>query len=65
MAGYRLYFMDRDDHIKDAVELDCVDDDDAVRQAEDYRERGRMELWRRARVVMKFFPTGPGGPSGP
>jgi len=54
MAGYRLYFMDRAGHIRDAVDLECVDDDDAIRTAGGRADGRSMELWRRTRQVMVF-----------
>jgi hypothetical protein len=54
MADYRLYFMDAQDHIQDAVELDCADDREAVRKSQTLLDGREVELWRRARVVMRF-----------
>jgi len=54
MAGYRLYFMDRAGHIRDAVDLECIDDEDAIRKVADHADGHSMELWRRARRVMEF-----------
>jgi hypothetical protein len=67
MAGYRLYFMDKQDHITEAVELECEDDSHAIRQAEPYLDGREVELWRRARVVMRFPATDRAGnpPVGP
>jgi hypothetical protein len=58
MAGYRLYFVDDRDHIRDAVDLDGVDDADAIVKAEEHADGRGMELWRRARVVMRFAANG-------
>jgi hypothetical protein len=67
MAGYRLYFMDKQDHITEAVELECEDDSHAIRHAEPYLDGREVELWRRARVVMRFPATDRAGnpPVGP
>jgi hypothetical protein len=54
MAEYRLYFVDRFDHIRDAVELEGIDDAEAIRKAEKRSDGRKMELWRRARKVMTF-----------
>jgi hypothetical protein len=53
-VDYRLYFIDAKGHIKDAVELEGVDDADAIQKAEIHSDGREMELWRRTRVVMKF-----------
>jgi hypothetical protein len=57
MAGYRLYFMDEQDHIAQAIELECEDDLKAIRAAEQHLDGREVELWRRARVVMRFPST--------
>jgi hypothetical protein len=54
MPAYRLYFMDNHGHISRVVELDCLDDADALDAAEAHRDGQVMELWDRARVVKTF-----------
>jgi hypothetical protein len=54
MAGYRIYFLDENGRIRDAAELECKDDQEAVQLA-DARHDGRaMELWSGARIVQKM-----------
>jgi hypothetical protein len=61
MSDYRLYFLDKNDHIQRAVEILCDGDRTAVRLAEE-RAAGheRFELWQRARKV-KAWNLGPEG----
>lgn len=54
MTDYRLYFLDETGHIREALELDCRDDDEAITLAEARREGGPIELWQRSRVVRRF-----------
>ena len=54
MRGYRLYFFNRDDHIREAVELICPDDEDALRAIDTHRDGRAMELWCGARLVKRY-----------
>lgn len=54
MAGYRLYFLDRQNHFRDVVVLECRSDDDACSAAEDHRDGRAMELWLRDRLVRSW-----------
>lgn len=56
MADFRLYFLDKGDHIVEARNLECTDDDAAVRAVESLRDGRSMELWRRDRRI-RSFPT--------
>jgi hypothetical protein len=55
MRDYKLYGLDQDDRIRSAVDLQCDDDDDAIRLAESMLT-GPMELWQGARIVRRFYP---------
>ncbi len=59
---YRLYFLDRDDHIRHALNLECGDDAEAVELIEDHRDGRTMELWQGARRVARV--EGDGSPQG-
>ena len=48
---YRLYFLDRNDHIQSAIDLESADDDQALRLAHHQAEGAAMELWQGARKV--------------
>jgi hypothetical protein len=58
MCGYRLYFLDRDDHIHSAINLDCADDDQAVALAHEHHDGAPMELWQGARLVKRIEDPG-------
>jgi hypothetical protein len=51
MCGYRLYFLDRNGHIHSALNLECADDDHAIRLAREHGNGAPMELWQGARFV--------------
>ncbi|MDB5453517.1 MAG: hypothetical protein JWO33_2095 [Caulobacteraceae bacterium] len=51
MPAYRLYFLGDDGHIVSAVELDCVDDRQAISQAGAHADGRAVELWERARKI--------------
>jgi hypothetical protein len=54
MPGYRLYFFDDRGHIQRAIELDLKADDEALAQAEQYRDGRDLELWSGTRVVARL-----------
>ena len=56
MADFRLYFLNKRDHIVEARNRECEDDDAAVRAVEALRDSRAMELWRRDRRI-RSFPT--------
>jgi hypothetical protein len=53
---YRLYYLDLAGHIVDAADLDCEDDEHALREVERRRDGRAMELWRRAVLLGRFEP---------
>jgi len=53
---YRLYYLDAAGHIVDATDLECEDDEQAVREVERRRDGRAMELWRRATLIGRFEP---------
>ena len=52
MTHYRLYRLDDADHIRQAFDLDCADDDEAVRTAATYVDGLAVELWQSTRKVL-------------
>jgi hypothetical protein len=62
MPDFRLYFMDKRDRIVEARDLECEDDEAAIRTAESHKDGRAMELWRRARRVHRFPTAEPGNP---
>ena len=57
MPSYRLYYLNSAGSIRQAVELPCLTDDEAITLAAAKRDGQPMELWDRDRVV-KVFPAG-------
>lgn len=58
MPDYRLYFLSPDGRIRQAVELQCRDDDAAIRLAETHADGRAMELWSLERRVKEFAAQG-------
>jgi len=54
MTHYRLYLLDGDNHIRRAFDLDCADDDEAVKTAETYVDGHAVELWEKTRKVARL-----------
>jgi hypothetical protein len=49
---YRLYFLDANNHIQRALDLECEDDTHAIQQARAHVHPRGKELWQGARMVM-------------
>ncbi len=45
MPHYRVYVIGTDRHFKDAVDLDCADDDAAKESAKQFVDGHDIELW--------------------
>jgi len=54
VAHYRLYFLDRQDHIRQAVSLECADDEEALASVEEHRDGRTVELWQGVRRVIRI-----------
>lgn len=61
MPDYKLYFMDKRNHISRRVDLDCRDDAHAVEVVGEHAGNAdfAMELWQADRLVKRFEPTHP------
>lgn len=57
MPDFRLYFF-RGGRIVEARDLDCEDDEAAIRAVEGHRDGRPMELWRRERFIRTFPDEG-------
>ena len=57
MAHYRLYFFDSLDQIGRALDLECVDDDEATARVCEQEHPFATELWQGARCVRTFSPA--------
>jgi len=54
LAGYRLYFLDHNNHIRHAVILPCETDSEAIAAVKEHQDGRTMELWDRDRMVKRF-----------
>jgi hypothetical protein len=54
MAHYRAYLIDLDGHHIKAVDINCTDDDDARKRAEQMVDGHNVELWEHARRIARF-----------
>ena len=54
MSGYRAYIIGSDGHFRDAVVLECADDDAATEQARQLVDGHDVELWQRGRKIARF-----------
>ena len=54
MAHYRAYLMGRDSYVIKAVDLGCLDDDAAIKQAQKMVDGHDVELWQHARRIAEF-----------
>ncbi len=61
MVGYRCYILDAEDHILQAHDLDCQDDDQAVSAAQSLLTQDPYhhgaEIWRATRRIRKLQRT--------
>ena len=57
MREYRLYFLDKDDHVLRAVDLTCDDDGEAIAASAEHRHSHAKELWELARLVCRLEPS--------
>ena len=58
MAGYRLHFLNVLGEATRGIDLDCVDDDQAVAVVQEHLIQDRMELWQDERLVRRFGEAG-------
>lgn len=54
MPDYRAYIIGPDGHFQDFVQLDCADDEEALKRARDLVGEHGLELWQRARKIARF-----------
>jgi hypothetical protein len=54
VAHYRIYFLDRNDHIRHALSVECTDDAEAVELLQRHSDGRGMELWQGARRVARI-----------
>ena len=51
---YYLYLLDRADHVRRRLDLDCRDDVHAIEVVEEHDRSLTMELWEGSRMVKRF-----------
>ena len=54
MAYYRLYFLDHEDRITEAVDFDCDSDEEAIAVARGRAGGRKIEIWQEGRKVGMF-----------
>jgi hypothetical protein len=58
MKGFRAYIVGSDGHVTHRVDLRCLDEEDAKRQAKRLVDGRAVELWDRDRKIIRFEPDG-------
>jgi hypothetical protein len=61
VADYKLYFMNRQNHISRRIDLDCRDDEHAIEVVSEHARNAdfALELWQGTRLVRRFEPAAP------
>jgi hypothetical protein len=54
MPVYRAYFVGLHDRTIGVVQLDCIDDESAIKSARRLVDRHDVELWQTSRPVARF-----------
>jgi hypothetical protein len=54
MAEYRLYFFDREGHIRHRVEFECDTDEAALAEVDRHSDGRALELWRGTQLVRQI-----------
>jgi hypothetical protein len=54
MPDYRVYIIGSDGHFFDSVQLECADDTEAKKLAQQLVDGHDVELWQRARKIFRF-----------
>ena len=54
MTHYRLYVFDAANHIRQAIDLECTDDDEARLRATSYVDGNAVEVWQSTRRVARL-----------
>jgi len=54
MPEYRVYIVDSDGHFHSSVPIECADDTEAMKQAEQLVDGHDVELWQRDRKIARF-----------
>jgi hypothetical protein len=58
MANYRIYVLDKDDHVREPPQVvECPDDEAAVEKAAQLLNGRAIEIWDHSRRVVRLEPT--------
>jgi hypothetical protein len=57
MPGYRIHIMGSDGGFIASEDIECADDQDAVRMAAQAALANSVELWQRGRCVARLLPA--------
>jgi hypothetical protein len=57
MNGYYAYFIGKDGHFTNRVQIICNDDEEAKRFAKQLVDGSAIELWHEARMIATFEPN--------
>lgn len=57
MQGYRVFILGSDGHVQNRVDLDCQDEAEAIKQAEQLVDGHDVELWQLDRLIKAFRHT--------
>jgi hypothetical protein len=58
VAYYRFYFLDTNDRIRRAIDVQCSDDNHAIEQAKERLEGRALEVWQASRPVRRVNADG-------
>jgi hypothetical protein len=56
MPAYRTYIIGRADHFWGAEDLECADDQEAIRKVQDTMDGRDVEVWERGRFIVRLCP---------
>ena len=54
MPRYRIYTVGREGHLSAAEDIECLDDQDAIRKAQRAANGQAGEVWKQGRLIMRF-----------
>jgi hypothetical protein len=60
MSQYRVYYLDDDDHVTHAADIDAADDGAARAQARALASAVVVEIWKLDRFLCRFAPLASG-----
>ena len=55
MQRYRIYFLDENGHISNAIDMECADDEQASECAKKFLSGRDAELWHEDRLIATYI----------